>query len=185
MRLVEQHSIDQHDPRWRAIDAAAFAAKNLYNAALYVTRQAFIHQHQAVSYEELARDLKTTEAYRALPRLARSLNGCCGGWRSPGRAISRSAPPGGRIFALPRPPPPAPLPGQAGAQPARSTPPASGWVCHRYLGRRLGVCRRHSGRVAGSEYWSPSSFRRCRGGCARTARRGGIGRGRRARQGRG
>jgi putative transposase len=32
-----------------------------------VTRQAFIHHSRIVSYEDLARDLKTTEAYRALP----------------------------------------------------------------------------------------------------------------------
>jgi putative transposase len=49
MQLVEQHRIDRHDARWQAIDAAAFASKNLYNAALYVTRQAFIHQSRVVS----------------------------------------------------------------------------------------------------------------------------------------
>jgi putative transposase len=68
MRLVEQHRIDRHDPRWQAIDAAAFASKNLYNAALYVTRQAFIHQQRVITYPELAREMKTTEQYRALPR---------------------------------------------------------------------------------------------------------------------
>lgn len=67
MRLVEQHRIDRHDPRWRAIDAAAFASKNLYNTALYVARQAFIHQRHIVPYEDLARELKTAEVYRALP----------------------------------------------------------------------------------------------------------------------
>ena len=49
MQLVEQHRIDRHDPRFAAIDAAAFASKNLYNAALYLTRQAFIHQSPASS----------------------------------------------------------------------------------------------------------------------------------------
>src|SRR5689334_21445761 len=67
MRLVEQHRIDRHDPRWRAIDVAAFASKHLYNAALYVTRQAYIHEGRVVSYEELARDLKTSAEYRAPP----------------------------------------------------------------------------------------------------------------------
>src|SRR5262245_29795848 len=67
MRPVEQHRIDRHDPRWRSIDAAAFVSKHLYNAALYVTRQAFIHQQRIITYEELARDMKTSEAYRALP----------------------------------------------------------------------------------------------------------------------
>src|SRR5262245_61217410 len=37
MQLVEHHLIDRHDPRWQAIDAAAFASKHLYNAALYLT----------------------------------------------------------------------------------------------------------------------------------------------------
>src|SRR5215470_9860385 len=67
MRLVEQHRIDRHDPRWRSIDAAAFASKHLYNAALYLTRQAFIHQQRIIPYEELARDMKTSAKYRALP----------------------------------------------------------------------------------------------------------------------
>jgi putative transposase len=67
VQLVEQHRIDRHDPRFAAIDAAAFASKNLYNAALYLTRQAFIHQSRVISYEDLARDMKTAEAYRALP----------------------------------------------------------------------------------------------------------------------
>jgi transposase len=67
MRLVEQHRIDRHDPRFAAIDTAAFASKNRYNLALYHTRQAFIHQHRVLTYEEMARDLKTEEAYRALP----------------------------------------------------------------------------------------------------------------------
>jgi putative transposase len=67
MQLVEQHRIDRHDARFAAIDAAAFASKNLYNAALYVTRQAFIHERRIVPYEELARDLKASVEFRALP----------------------------------------------------------------------------------------------------------------------
>ena len=67
MRLVEQHRIDRHDTRFAAIDVAAFASKNLYNAALYGTRQAFIHQQRIITYEELARDLKASVEFRALP----------------------------------------------------------------------------------------------------------------------
>jgi putative transposase len=67
MQLVEQHRIDRHDARFAAIDAAAFAAKNLYNVALYVTRQAFIHQQRMISYEDLARDLKASVEFQALP----------------------------------------------------------------------------------------------------------------------
>jgi putative transposase len=68
MRLVERHVIKRADPRFAALDRAAFASKNLYNQALYVTRQAFIHQQRVILYPELARELKTSEAYRALPR---------------------------------------------------------------------------------------------------------------------
>src|SRR5690242_6905372 len=68
MRLVERHVIKRADLRFAAIDAAAFASKNLYNVALYVTRQAFIHEQRVITYPELARELKTTAAYRALPR---------------------------------------------------------------------------------------------------------------------
>ena len=39
VQLAEQHRIDRHDPRFAAIDAAAFTSKNLYNAALYVVDQ--------------------------------------------------------------------------------------------------------------------------------------------------
>jgi hypothetical protein len=51
MRLVEQRRIDRHGARFAAIDAAAFASKHLDNAALYATRQAFIHQLQVISYQ--------------------------------------------------------------------------------------------------------------------------------------
>jgi putative transposase len=67
MQLVEQHRIDRHDPRWATIDAAAFASKNLYNAALYLTRQAYIKDHTVLGYGELDRLLQSTEEYRALP----------------------------------------------------------------------------------------------------------------------
>jgi hypothetical protein len=42
MQLVEKHMIKQTDPRFAASDRAAFASKNLYNAALYEIRQHFI-----------------------------------------------------------------------------------------------------------------------------------------------
>ncbi len=67
MQLVERHVIKRADPRFKAIDRAAFASKHLYNAALYVTRQAFIHEGRIVPDEDLARDLKTSGEYRALP----------------------------------------------------------------------------------------------------------------------
>jgi hypothetical protein len=44
MRLAEQHVIRKTDPRFAAIDQAALASKNLYNAANYLVRQTYIHK---------------------------------------------------------------------------------------------------------------------------------------------
>jgi putative transposase len=68
MQLVEQHVIDQADPRFAVIDAAAFKAKNLYNAANYLVRQAFIFERHYLGYAEIYHLVKHTEAYTALPR---------------------------------------------------------------------------------------------------------------------
>jgi putative transposase len=67
MQPVEQHRSDRHNPGWRSIDVAALASNNLYNAALSLTSEEFIHHHQVIPYENLARDVKITEAYCALP----------------------------------------------------------------------------------------------------------------------
>jgi putative transposase len=67
MRLVEQHRIDRHDPRFAAIDVAALASKNLYNAANFLVRQAYIFHGKRISYPMLAKLMQPTEPYRALP----------------------------------------------------------------------------------------------------------------------
>jgi IS605 OrfB family transposase len=67
MQLVEQHIIDRHDPRFANIDPACFASKNLYNASLYVLRQAFFAHEPVPSYAQLAHSLKATPEFRALP----------------------------------------------------------------------------------------------------------------------
>ncbi|WP_129678441.1 RNA-guided endonuclease TnpB family protein [Candidatus Chloroploca sp. Khr17] len=68
MQLVEQHVINRSDTRFALIDAAAFAAKNLHNAANYIVRQAFIFDGRYLNYHEMNRRMKTTEPYQALPR---------------------------------------------------------------------------------------------------------------------
>ena len=68
MHLVEQHIINQTDSRFAMIDAAAFAAKNLYNAANYRVRQSFIHEGVYLNYHDMHRQMKDTEQYQALPR---------------------------------------------------------------------------------------------------------------------
>src|SRR5260221_1568653 len=67
MHLVEQHVISKRDPRYGVIDAAAFASKNLYNAALYEIRQSFIHEGKYLNYNEIQRRMQSHEAYKALP----------------------------------------------------------------------------------------------------------------------
>ena len=67
MQLVQQHCIRKSDPRYSMIDEAAFKSKNLYNAALYEMRQAFIHHGVYLSYEEMDTRMQPHEAYKALP----------------------------------------------------------------------------------------------------------------------
>ncbi len=67
MQLVEQHIIDRKDPRFATIDVAAFKSKNLYNAALYEMRQAFIHEGTYLTYNETDKRMQSHEAYQALP----------------------------------------------------------------------------------------------------------------------
>ena len=67
MQLVEQHVISRTDERFAPIDAAAFKAKNLYDAALYLVRQAFIFEGRYLGDETVYQQMKGHEAYRALP----------------------------------------------------------------------------------------------------------------------
>jgi putative transposase len=67
VQLVEQTIINESDPRYAAIDAAAFAAKNLWNAANYLVRQSFIHEHVYLDNVKVYHLIKSHEAYKALP----------------------------------------------------------------------------------------------------------------------
>jgi putative transposase len=68
MQLVEQHIIKRTDPRFPRLDAAAFAAKNLWNAAHYLLRQSFLFEGKYLNYAAVFHQIKSHEAYRALPR---------------------------------------------------------------------------------------------------------------------
>src|SRR5882762_1233460 len=68
MQLVEQHVISKTDPRYTVIDKAAFASKNLYNAALYEIRQSFIHQGKYIFYNQMDKIMQKHESYQKLPR---------------------------------------------------------------------------------------------------------------------
>lgn len=84
MQLVEQHRISRTDSRFAAVDAAAFASKNLYNAALYHTRQAYIFRGEGIPYARLAREMQAHNAYRALPAKVSQwvLKQVCAAWDS-------------------------------------------------------------------------------------------------------
>lgn len=62
MQLVEQNI-----PFFTAIDAASFAAKNLYNGVIGGVRQAFIFQGIYLDNVQIFHQMKTYEAYKALP----------------------------------------------------------------------------------------------------------------------
>src|SRR5919108_2045787 len=68
MQLVEQHILTKGDPRFACVDQAAFAAKNLYNAANYLVRQSFINENHYLNYYDIHAQMKRHEAYQALPR---------------------------------------------------------------------------------------------------------------------
>jgi len=68
MQLVEKHVIRKTDPRYKFIDHAAFASKNLYNAALYEIRQHFIFCRKYLNYNHMDKRMQKHEAYGALPR---------------------------------------------------------------------------------------------------------------------
>jgi len=67
VQLVEQHVISRSNPGYTAIDEAAFKSKNLYNAALYITRQAYIFEGRYIGNYELDKLMQEHEAYKALP----------------------------------------------------------------------------------------------------------------------
>jgi putative transposase len=66
--LVEQHLFRKGDPDFERIDRAAFAAKNLYNRANYLVRQAFIFERRYIGYGGTFHLLKKSDEYCALPR---------------------------------------------------------------------------------------------------------------------
>jgi putative transposase len=68
IQLVEQHLVRQGDPDFERIDRVAFAAKNLYNKANYLVRQAFIFEHRYIGYGGTFHLLKKSDEYCALPR---------------------------------------------------------------------------------------------------------------------
>ncbi len=67
MRQVQKHLIKESHRRFREIDEAAFASKNLFNSATYLCRQAFFKGSSIPSLNQLYHQLKTGKDYKALP----------------------------------------------------------------------------------------------------------------------
>lgn len=84
MKLVEQTIIKDTDPRFQWLDEACFASKNLYNFALYLLRQAFFSGQKVPHYAQLAKQLKHTEPFKALPAKVAQwvLRQVCTDWQS-------------------------------------------------------------------------------------------------------
>jgi IS605 OrfB family transposase len=84
MRLVEKHVICHADPRYAAIDHAAFVSKHLYNKALYTTRQTFFQRNGFPTYLALYRQMKEEPEYTMLPRKVAQwvLKQVCAAWDS-------------------------------------------------------------------------------------------------------
>jgi putative transposase len=68
VQLVEQHTVRPGDFYFERIDRAAFAAKNLYNKANFIVRQAFIFEQRYIGYGGTFHLLKQSDEYCALPR---------------------------------------------------------------------------------------------------------------------
>jgi putative transposase len=66
--LVEQHIIHRGDPRFAEVDRAVLASKNLYNAANYIWRQAFLSNSKYIPYGKLDKRMQASVDYCALPR---------------------------------------------------------------------------------------------------------------------
>ena len=58
MQLTEQHVIRPSDPRWQTIDQAAWYSKNIYNAANYRVRQAYLREGRYIPYLMLEKQFK-------------------------------------------------------------------------------------------------------------------------------
>jgi len=67
VQLTERHIIERSDSRYEAIDRAAFASRNLYNACLYIVRQVFIGEGNYLNYNTMDQVMQKHEAYRGLP----------------------------------------------------------------------------------------------------------------------
>lgn len=65
MTRVERQIIRKSHPLWGVIDDMCFKAKNLYNYANYILRKEYIKNNRYISYQEMNKELKSCEEYKA------------------------------------------------------------------------------------------------------------------------
>ncbi|MEO1186306.1 MAG: transposase [Cyanobacteria bacterium J06636_27] len=67
MKLIEKHLLKQTHHKFREIDKACFASKNLFNSAVYICRQCYFKGDSIPSFNELYHLLKFSDDYKNLP----------------------------------------------------------------------------------------------------------------------
>ncbi len=67
MRLIQKHQIKQTHRKFKEIDSACFASKNLFNCAVYICRQNYFRGDKIPTFNELYHQLKLRSDYRSLP----------------------------------------------------------------------------------------------------------------------
>lgn len=90
MQLTEQHIIRPSDPRWQAIDRAAWFSKNIDNAANFCVRQAYIKEGRYTPYRVLETQFKKRD------RLADQADGVGTSWGKLIRTTPSDTAPEGR-----------------------------------------------------------------------------------------
>jgi transposase len=67
VQVVERHVISKAHSLWKICDHKAFLSKNLYNLAVFHSRQHYFKRKRALSLRDLYHTVKTSNDYKALP----------------------------------------------------------------------------------------------------------------------
>lgn len=67
MKLIQKHQMKQTHSKFKEIDGACFASKNLFNCAVYIWRLSYLKGEKIPTFNELYHLLKLTEDYKTLP----------------------------------------------------------------------------------------------------------------------
>ena len=63
---LERHVLNKGHPMWKACDELCLQSKNMYNVCNYTIRQEFFATKKVMSYGELNKLLKITDAFKEL-----------------------------------------------------------------------------------------------------------------------